>query len=90
MVLMIFDLHETDTSLLVAPLIATLSLSSALAYWNRLGITVCSLYYQVRDMFTLQYYLQRMLGSAEAMENRSREIRYRITIRSTGKYEDGK
>lgn len=47
------------------PLIATLSLFSALAYWN--DWYNCMLYITNEDMFTLQYYLQRMLGSAEAM-----------------------
>lgn len=47
------------------PLIATLSLFSALAYWN--DWYNCMLFVTNEDMFTLQYYLQRMLGSAEAM-----------------------
>lgn len=47
------------------PLIATLSLFSALAYWN--DWYNCMLYITTEDMFTLQYYLQRILGSAEAM-----------------------
>ena len=47
------------------PLIATLSLFSALAYWN--DWYNCMLYITNEDMFTLQYYLQRILGSAEAM-----------------------
>lgn len=47
------------------PLIATLSLFSALAYWN--DWYNCMLYITNENMFTLQYYLQRMLGSAEAM-----------------------
>lgn len=47
------------------PLIATLSLFSALAYWN--DWYNCMLYITDENMFTLQYYLQRMLGSAEAM-----------------------
>ena len=44
------------------PLIATLSLFSALAYWN--DWYNCMLYITNEDMFTLQYYLQRMLGIA--------------------------
>ena len=48
------------------PLIATLSLFSALRYWNEWYN--CMLYITKEDMFTLQYYLQRMLGSAEAMK----------------------
>ncbi len=47
------------------PLIATLSLFSALAYWN--DWYNCMLYITDENMFNLQYYLQRMLGSAEAM-----------------------
>lgn len=48
------------------PLIATLSLFSALSYWN--DWYNCMLFITDEDMFTLQYYLQRMLGSAEAMK----------------------
>lgn len=47
------------------PLLATLSLFSALAYWN--DWYNCMLYVTEERMFNLQYYLQRMLGSAEAM-----------------------
>lgn len=47
------------------PLLATLGLFSALAYWN--DWYNCMLYITSENMFTLQYYLQRMLGSAEAM-----------------------
>lgn len=47
------------------PLLATLGLFSALAYWN--DWYNCMLYITDENMFTLQYYLQRMLGSAEAM-----------------------
>ena len=47
------------------PLIATLGLFSALAYWN--DWYNCMLFITEEHMFTLQYYLQRMLGSAEAM-----------------------
>ncbi|MGF7144289.1 putative aldouronate transport system permease protein [Anaerotaenia torta] len=47
------------------PLLATLSLFAALAYWN--DWYNCMLYITDTNMFTLQYYLQRMLGSAEAM-----------------------
>lgn len=47
------------------PLLATLGLFSALAYWN--DWYNCMLYVTNEDMFNLQYYLQRMLGSAEAM-----------------------
>ena len=48
------------------PLIATLGLFSALSYWNEWYN--CMLYITDDKMFTLQYYLQRMLGSAEAMK----------------------
>lgn len=47
------------------PLIATLGLFSALAYWN--DWYNCMLFVTDENMFNLQYYLQRMLGSAEAM-----------------------
>lgn len=47
------------------PLLATLSLFSALAYWN--DWYNCMLFITNENMFNLQYYLQRMLGSAEAM-----------------------
>lgn len=47
------------------PLLATLSLFAALAYWN--DWYNCMLYITDENMFTLQYYLQRILGSAEAM-----------------------
>ena len=47
------------------PLIATLTLFVALAYWN--DWYNCMLYITNENMFTLQYFLQRMLGSAEAM-----------------------
>ena len=41
------------------------ALFSALSYWN--DWYNCMLYITNEKMFTLQYYLQRMLGSAEAM-----------------------
>lgn len=47
------------------PLIATLSLFAALAYWNDWYNSM--LFITQEDMFMLQYYLQRVLGSAEAM-----------------------
>lgn len=47
------------------PLIATLSLFAALAYWNDWYNSM--LFITKEDMFMLQYYLQRILGSAEAM-----------------------
>ena len=48
------------------PLIATLGLFSALAYWN--DWYNCMLYVTNENMFTLQYYLQRMLCSAQALK----------------------
>ena len=47
------------------PLLATLGLFSALAFWN--DWYNCMLFISNNDMFNLQYYLQRMLGSAEQM-----------------------
>lgn len=47
------------------PLVATLALFSALSYWN--DWYNCMIFITNENMFTLQYYLQRMLGSAEAM-----------------------
>ena len=47
------------------PLLATLSLFSAIAYWN--DWYNCMLFISNDKLFTLQYYLQRMLGSASAM-----------------------
>lgn len=47
------------------PLLATLGLFSALAYWN--DWYDCMIFITNEKLFTLQYYLQRMLGSAEAM-----------------------
>lgn len=47
------------------PLIATLGLFSALAYWN--DWYNCMLFVTNDNMFNLQYYLQRLLGSAEAL-----------------------
>lgn len=64
------------------PLIATLSLFSALAYWN--DWYNCMLYITKDNMFTLQYYLQRMLGNAEAMRyvRRSQELHCTILLES--------
>ncbi len=47
------------------PLLATLALFSALAYWN--DWYNCMLFITEDHLFNLQYYLQSMLGSAEAM-----------------------
>lgn len=47
------------------PLIATLGLFAALAYWN--DWYNCMLFINKEHLWNLQYYLQRMLGSAEAM-----------------------
>lgn len=48
------------------PLVATLGLFSALAYWN--DWYNCMLFIGKDNMFNLQYYLQNMLGSAENMK----------------------
>ena len=50
---------------LSVPVIATVGLFTGLAYWN--DWYNCMLYITKDNMFTLQYYLQRMLGNAEAM-----------------------
>ena len=47
------------------PILVTMGTFAGLAYWN--DWYNCMLYITNEDMFTLQYYLQRMLGSAEAM-----------------------
>jgi putative aldouronate transport system permease protein len=47
------------------PLIATIGLFSALAYWN--DWYNCMLFIDKENLFTLQYYLQRLLGSVEAL-----------------------
>lgn len=47
------------------PLIATLGLFSALAYWN--DWYNCMLFINKEEMYNLQYYLQSMLASADAM-----------------------
>lgn len=48
------------------PLVATLSLFSALGYWN--DWYNCMLFIGKDKMYNLQYYLQNMLGSAENMK----------------------
>lgn len=50
---------------LSVPLMATLGLFSALAYWNDWYHAM--LYIDKENLFTLQYYLQRMLGSVDAL-----------------------
>lgn len=50
---------------LSTPLLATIGLFSALAYWN--DWYNCMLFVENENLFTLQYYLQRMLGSVEAL-----------------------
>jgi len=47
------------------PLIATLGLFSALGFWN--DWYSCMLFIDDESKFTLQYYLQRMLGSVDAL-----------------------
>ncbi len=51
---------------LTKPLLATLSLFSALNYWN--DWYNCMLFMTEENKFNLQYYLQRTLGSAEALK----------------------
>ena len=48
------------------PLIATLGLFISLSYWN--DWYNCMLYISDENLFTLQYYLQNMLNSAEALK----------------------
>lgn len=48
------------------PLLATLTLFSALAYWNDWFNNM--LFVTKEEMFMLQYYLQRMLANAEALK----------------------
>lgn len=50
---------------LCKPLIATLALFTALAYWN--DWYNCMLFIRNENMYTLQYYLQELLNSAEAI-----------------------
>jgi len=50
---------------LSVPLIATIGLFTALAYWNDWYNSM--LFIDNENMFTLQYYLQRLLGSVEAL-----------------------
>jgi putative aldouronate transport system permease protein len=45
------------------PLVATLGLFTALAYWN--DWYNCMLFIDNKDMYTLQYFLQDMLNSIE-------------------------
>lgn len=53
------------------PLIATIGLFSALTYWNDWYNAM--LFIDNEKMFTLQYYLQRLLGSAEALRRIAEE-----------------
>jgi len=50
---------------LAIPLMATLGLFTALAYWN--NWMDCMLFIRERDMFTLQYFLQNMLRSIQSL-----------------------
>ena len=50
---------------LSTPLLATLGLFSALAYWN--DWYNCMLFISKEEMFSLQYYLQTVLNSADAI-----------------------
>lgn len=51
---------------LTKPLLATLGLFTALAYWN--DWYNCMLFIKNRNMYTLQYYLQDTLNSADALK----------------------
>jgi putative aldouronate transport system permease protein len=50
---------------LATPLLATLGLFTALGYWN--NWMDCMLFIRERSMFTLQYFLQNMLRSIQAL-----------------------
>lgn len=50
---------------LSAPLIATLTLFTALSYWN--DWYNCMLFINIEEKYTLQYYLQYMLNKADAL-----------------------
>lgn len=51
---------------LTKPLLATLGLFTALGYWN--DWYNCMLFIKNRNMYTLQYYLQDILNSADALK----------------------
>lgn len=51
---------------LTKPLLATIGLFTALAYWN--DWYNCMLFIKDRKMYTLQYYLQDILNSADALK----------------------
>ena len=51
---------------LTKPLLATIGLFTALAYWN--DWYNCMLFIKDRNMYTLQYYLQDILNSADALK----------------------
>ena len=59
------------------PLLATLSLFAALAYWNEWYN--CMLYMTNDKLYMLQYYLQRILSSADAMKKAAEQSGLPIT-----------
>ncbi|MBQ6680525.1 MAG: carbohydrate ABC transporter permease [Lachnospiraceae bacterium] len=59
------------------PLLATLGLFSALAYWNEWYN--CMLYIDKDRLYMLQYYLQRILSSADAMKKAAEKSGLPIT-----------
>jgi putative aldouronate transport system permease protein len=63
---------------LSTPLIATLGLFSALAYWN--DWYNCMLFVTKDDMYTLQYYLQNMLNNADALKRAAAMSNGSITV----------
>ena len=63
---------------LSTPLIATLGLFSALAYWN--DWYNCMLFVTKTDMYTLQYYLQTMLNNADALKRAAAMSNGSVTV----------
>jgi putative aldouronate transport system permease protein len=63
---------------LSTPLIATLGLFSALAYWN--DWYNCMLFVTKTDMYTLQYYLQNMLNNADALKRAAAMSNGSVTV----------
>jgi len=60
------------------PLLATLSLFIGLGYWN--DWMQCLLYINEQDMFTLQFYLQRLLSSIEMLRQAAKFSRVDIPV----------
>lgn len=63
---------------LSTPLIATLGLFSALAYWN--DWYNCMLFITKSEMYTLQYYLQNMLNNVDALKKAAQMSNGAVTI----------